>query len=104
MSAKPRRLRGTKEMASCRQVIRVLQAYLDGQTDEVTARRVANHLDACRRCGLEASTYQEIKAALARNATPLDPASLERLRTFGAALTATGDAEPGSDDPGPSPA
>ena len=90
MSAKPRRLRGTKEMASCRQVIRVLQAYLDGQTDELTARRVANHLDACRRCGLEASTYREIKAALARQASPLDVAALERLRSFGSGLTEEG--------------
>ena len=87
MSAKARRLRGTKEMASCMQVMRVLQSYLDGHTDEVTTRRVANHLDACRRCGLEAATYREIKASLARRAAPLDPAALERLRAFGTALS-----------------
>lgn len=86
MSGKPRRLRGTKEMASCMQVMRVLQSYLDGHTDEVTARRVSTHLDACRRCGLEASTYREIKAALARQATPLDESSLERLQAFGSSL------------------
>jgi anti-sigma factor RsiW len=85
MKAKPRRLWGTKEMASCMQVMRVLQSYLDGHTDEITARRVARHLDACRRCGLEASTYREIKAALARQAA-LDEASLQRLRTFGSSL------------------
>jgi anti-sigma factor RsiW len=86
MSAKARRLRGTKEMASCMQVMRVLQSYLDGHTDEVTARRVANHLEACRRCGLEAATYRAIKASLARKAGPLDEATVERLRAFGAAL------------------
>jgi anti-sigma factor RsiW len=86
MKAKPRRLRGTKEMASCMQVMRVLQAYLDGHTDEITARRVARHLEACRRCGLEASTYREIKAALARQASPIDEASLQRLRDFGSSL------------------
>lgn len=86
MTAKPRRMWGTKDMASCMQVMRVLQSYLDGRTDEVTARRVAQHLDACRRCGLEAATYREIKAALARHATPLDEASVERLKTFGASL------------------
>jgi anti-sigma factor RsiW len=75
-------------MASCMQVMRVLQSYLDGHTDDTTARRVASHLDACRRCGLEASTYREIKAALARKATPLDESSLERLRAFGSALVA----------------
>jgi hypothetical protein len=104
MSAKPRRMRGTKEMASCLQVMRVLQSYLDGQTDQLTARRVANHLDACRRCGLEESTYREIKAALARQAAPLDDASLERLRTFGSSLThqtAPGEAESGVGDTSP---
>jgi anti-sigma factor RsiW len=90
MSAKPRRLRGTKDTASCMQVTRVLQSYLDGHTDEVTTRRVAAHLDACRRCGLEASTYREIKAALARHTTPPDEVALERLRAFGSALAQQG--------------
>lgn len=87
MKAKPRLLLGTKEVASCMQVMRVLQSYLDGQIDEVTARRVANHLEACRRCGLEASTYLEIKASLARKASEVDPLALDRLRAFGTALT-----------------
>ena len=86
----PRRILGSKEMASCMQVMRVLQSYLDGQTDEVTARRVSRHLEACRRCGLEAATYREIKAALARRADPLDSASLERLRDFGSSLARAG--------------
>ncbi|MDP9420521.1 MAG: hypothetical protein M3P53_10305 [Actinomycetota bacterium] len=29
----------------------LLQAYLDGQVDELSARRGPRHLDACRRCG-----------------------------------------------------
>jgi anti-sigma factor RsiW len=74
-------------MASCMQVMRVLQSYLDGHTDEVTARRVASHLDACRRCGLEAATYRQIKAALLRAATPPDPVAVERVRTFAARLS-----------------
>ncbi len=94
MKPKTRRLRGTKEMASCMQVMRVLQSYLDGHTDEVTARRVANHLDACRRCGLEAATYREIKASLSRRATAPDHDAVERLRAFGTAL-ATGASEGG---------
>jgi Putative zinc-finger len=99
MTAKPRLLRGTKEMASCMQVMRILQSYLDGHTDEMTARRIARHLDACRRCGLEASTYREIKAALARQAAPLDEASLQRLRDFGSSLTQQ--AGPGRVEGGP---
>ena len=100
MNAKARRLRGTKEMASCMQVMRVLQSYLDGHTDEVTTRRVAKHLEACRRCGLEAATYGEIKASLARRATPLDQTAIERLRSFGTAL-ASGSLD--QDDSGQAP-
>jgi anti-sigma factor RsiW len=88
MSAKPHRMWGTKEMASCMKVMRVLQSYLDGHTDEVTARRVASHLEACRRCGLEAATYRELKASLARRASQVDADTVERLRAFGQALAA----------------
>lgn len=87
MKAKPRRVVGTKEMASCMQVMRVLQSYLDGHTDEVTTRRVATHLEACRRCGLEAATYREIKSALARRAAPVDELAVHRLQDFGSSLT-----------------
>ena len=86
MTSKPRRFWGSKDVASCMQVMRVLQAYLDGQTDEVTARRVGNHLDACRRCGLEAATYREIKAALSRSSAPLDPSAVEHMHSFAARL------------------
>ncbi|MGW0821045.1 anti-sigma factor family protein [Streptomyces sp. NPDC002845] len=71
------------------QVARVLQAYLDGETDEVTARRVAVHLEDCRRCGLEVATYREIKNALARQAQP-DADVVARLRDFGQALLRDG--------------
>lgn len=60
-----RRARTGREVATCREVGRVLQAYLDGHVDELTARRVARHLEMCRRCGMEASTYAEIKRSLA---------------------------------------
>ncbi len=86
MTTRAHRLWPTKETASCMQVMAVLQAYLDGQVDERTARRVAAHLDACRRCGLEADTYSEIKAALARQAPRLDRSAVDRLVAFGAAL------------------
>ncbi|MEV8310865.1 zf-HC2 domain-containing protein [Streptomyces flavidovirens] len=67
------------------QVARVLQSYLDGETDEATARRVAAHLKDCRRCGLEASVYREIHNALGRRVEP-DAAAVARLRTFGESL------------------
>ncbi|MPY49878.1 anti-sigma factor family protein [Streptomyces acidicola] len=70
---------------SCAQVLRVLQEYLDGETDDVTARRVRAHLDGCRDCGLEARTYREIKNALVRQEQP-DARAVARLRGFGESL------------------
>jgi anti-sigma factor RsiW len=69
----------------CWRVSRVLQSYLDGQTDDLTTRRVREHLDECRRCGLEADTYRAVMNALARHEQPTD-AALERLRAFGESL------------------
>lgn len=79
-----RRWRGRDE-ATCAEVARVLQRHLDGEIDELTARRVARHLERCRRCGLEARTYRAIKDALSRSA-PIDPGALDRLREFGRRL------------------
>lgn len=76
-------------MLECLKVTRVLQSYLDGVVDEATARRVAEHLERCRRCGLEADTYRTIKAALARHKrTPTE--AVGRLRSFAERLAADG--------------
>ncbi|MGW0821037.1 anti-sigma factor family protein [Streptomyces sp. NPDC002845] len=69
----------------CMEVARVLQACLDGEADEATARRVAAHVEDCRRCGLETAVYREIKKSLARQEVP-DESTMARLRAFGAAL------------------
>lgn len=77
-------------MVDCARVMRVLQSYLDGAVDEPTARRVAEHLEDCRRCGLRADTYRAIRTALARQGnTP--PAAVARLREFADALIAGGE-------------
>lgn len=89
-----RRRRGT--MASCHEVAAVLQAYLDGETDDVTAARVRRHLADCRRCGMEEATYVALKESLARRAA-LDEDALERLRAFGEQLAQ----RPRTDDVGP---
>ncbi len=86
-----RRRRGERE-ASCAEVARVLQSYLDGHVDDLTARHVSRHLEHCRRCGLEAETYQAIKDALSRRGREVDPETLKRLRAFGARLAGEGDA------------
>ena len=69
-------------MIECRHVGKVLQTYLDGHTDEATTQRVARHLEACRRCGFEVSTYRELSASLRRRGGTLDEIALARLRTF----------------------
>lgn len=81
-----RRRRGEQNEASCAEVAAVLQQFLDGQVDEVTTRRVRRHLDACRRCGLEAETYTAIKDALGRRRPSVDDDTVRRLREFGRAL------------------
>lgn len=84
------RMVGTPDVAGCCEVGRVLQSYLDGHVDAVTARRVSRHLEGCRRCGMEADTYRQIKQALARKGSPVDPESLARLRALGDELLAAG--------------
>lgn len=65
----------------CMRVARVLQAYLDGEVDEATARRVGAHLGVCRRCGMSADTYRAIKASLARHGG-CDELTRRRLEDF----------------------
>ena len=76
-----RRRRADQRPLNCKQVARVLQAYLNGDLDELDTRRVTAHLEDCRRCGLEAATIREIKRALAGRYEP-PPDAVARLRAF----------------------
>jgi len=77
---------GGPRMITCRQVGKLLQRYLDGDLDEARMVRLAAHLEDCRRCGLEAATYERIKTALADRHVPVPTESLARLRAFGEQL------------------
>ena len=90
------RLLRRRDEASCREVSRVLQAYLDGQVDELSARRVSRHLEACRRCGLEAEVYDRIQDAVGRMNRDVSSLPLERLRDFARRL---GDEGPQASEP-----
>lgn len=84
------------EEMSCREVAKVLQTYLDGELDELLARRVTRHLEMCMLCGMRAETYVEIKRALRRSAGSPPQDALDRLRAFGQELAegrATSDEE-----------
>ena len=70
----------------CHQVGEVLQHYLDGQIDDDRALRLEEHLEACRRCGMEADTYRRIKNSLAGRRAEVPDEAVERLRDFGARL------------------
>ena len=81
----------------CLRTMRALQAYLDGALEDVPARRVAEHLEVCRRCRLEADVYGAIKASLARRRHhDLDARTVEDLRRFGERLARHGEAGPGT--------
>lgn len=95
-----RRMVGSRDVASCLEVGSVLQSFLDGEVDEVTARRVARHLEACRRCGLEAATYSEIKDALSRRSGAVPQDAVDRLRRFGERLLDNPDAAADEPDAG----
>lgn len=86
-----RRRRGGE--ATCMEVARVLQSYLDGQVDDLTARRVRRHLEHCRRCGLESETYEAIKDAIGRRSRLVDTDALDRLKAFGERLAEEGPSE-----------
>lgn len=71
---------------SCHQVGKVLQQYLDGGIDADQAARIEAHLEECRRCGMEADTYERIKATLAARRSDIPAESVGRLREFGERL------------------
>lgn len=84
------RLWSGNDRQACRHVTSELQAYLDGELqDAAKIARVAEHLEACRRCGLDAETYRTLKDDLARLARPVDRGAVERLRDFVESLQQT---------------
>ena len=70
----------------CHEVGEVLQHYLDGHIDAERARRIEDHLEDCRRCGMEIETYERIKSTLAASRPEVPADSVERLRAFGERL------------------
>lgn len=72
------------ERLSCPEVGRLLQRFLDDELDrEHDIESLAAHLEECKRCGLEADTYQKIKSALEQRRIDVAPESVARLREFG---------------------
>jgi hypothetical protein len=66
----------------CHVVGAVLQAYLDGELGPQDAELVAEHLEHCERCEIEAETVVRVVDAIKRQRPDLDPAPIERLTGF----------------------
>jgi anti-sigma factor RsiW len=71
---------------NCHEVGELLQRYLDEEIDADRARRIEEHLEECRRCGMEAETYDRIKATFAAHRPEVPADSIARLRDFGERL------------------
>lgn len=74
----------------CPEVLRTLQRYLDGEVDAEWAERVRDHLEDCRRCGLEADTYEALKDNLHGRGPEFPEELVSRLRDFAQGLVADG--------------
>jgi predicted anti-sigma-YlaC factor YlaD len=77
----------------CHVVGAVLQAYLDGELGPQDAELVAEHLEHCERCEIEASTVEKVVDAIRRQRPDLDPAPIDRLAGFVDRLTREGPAD-----------
>jgi anti-sigma factor RsiW len=71
----------------CAQVEAVLHAYADGELGPEDGERVAEHLEHCDRCGIEAATVDRVILAIRRQRPDLERAALDRLGRFVHELT-----------------
>jgi anti-sigma factor RsiW len=78
---------------ACHVVGAVLQAYLDGELGPEDAELVAEHLEHCERCEIEASTVVRVVDAIKRQRPDLDPDPIDRLTGFVDRLTRDGPPE-----------
>lgn len=99
-------LRMLRSRARCMRVAKVLQSYLDGEVTSEVADAVAEHLEECRRCGLEADTYRAIKESVASvadgRAAAVDAGVVERLNRFAQELSQNSGGSQGTGDSPPS--
>ena len=72
--------------ARCMEVRRVINGFVDGQVEEGFAAKIAEHLEDCRRCGLDAEVYANIKRSLQSKPPTIDDEAIDRLREFGSKL------------------
>ncbi len=77
--------RRPRKPTECREIGKMIQAYLDAELDDDRRRMVAEHLERCRDCGLDAASYARLKQSVASMRRPA-PDLVARLRDFGESL------------------
>jgi anti-sigma factor RsiW len=60
----------------------MVEAYVDGELDEPTARAVRVHLRECWWCSADAETHRLVRATLRRRRDRTPPLAVARLRRF----------------------
>jgi hypothetical protein len=77
-------LRRVRDRMECMRIRRVLQSFLDGELDDAQREWVAAHLEACRRCGLDAATYESLRTRLSgfSQSADADREAIARLERF----------------------
>ncbi len=75
---------------ACAEALDALHEYLDGELAPGRLAHIGQHLDACRRCGLEAEAYRALKQAVRRAGNGVDELALERLRAYARRLPTQG--------------
>jgi anti-sigma factor RsiW len=78
----------------CHEVGAVLQSYLDGELGPQDAELVAEHLEHCERCEIEATTVTRVVHAIRRQRPDLESDALTRLHRFVDELTDHGPQDP----------
>ena len=86
MSWRDRLRPASRRPMTCGEVGQWLQHYLDGELDERRSGRLAAHLEDCKRCGLEADVYDQIRRSLVGHRAEVPAESIARLREFGARI------------------
>lgn len=92
-------LRSMRDRIECMRIRPLLQPFVDGELDAAQRRRVARHLEACRRCGLAAATFEALRQRLHNFDGPVDHDAVGRLERFVDRMT---DDDRPADEPDPS--
>ncbi len=69
----------------CREVVALVQCYVDGECNHETAIAVAAHVARCPCCGEHVASFESLKVVLRRTCVA-DAEAVARLRAFTALL------------------